>query len=163
MGFSVKPSLSLGSFDFFNPSVTASYGGQTFQILGGYSFRDVGSLTRMAPATPLPITPTTAPAGKQQRAFDINTGWFEARLRLSERQQISLAYTRQQAGLILYPYLTMDSDHDNADRATFKYSAHDLDTHAAQSPRRELLHPGQALHVRRPAHLGHDGELVDGR
>ena len=44
----------------------------------------------------------------------------------SDRQQISFGYSRQQAGLILYPYLTMDSDYDNADRATFKYNARGL-------------------------------------
>jgi iron complex outermembrane receptor protein len=125
MGFSVKPSLSLGSFDFFNPSVTASYGGQTFQILGGYSFR-TSDPYKDGSGHPFTDYADYSASGKQQRAFDINTGWLEAQFQLSDRQQISLGYTRQQAGLILYPYLTMDSDHDNADRGTFKYSAHDL-------------------------------------
>ena len=65
-------------------------------------------------------------SGKQQRSFDINTGWIETQFSLSDHQQISLGYTRQQAGLILYPYLTMDADHDNSDRGTFKYSAQEL-------------------------------------
>jgi iron complex outermembrane receptor protein len=125
MGFSLRPSLSAGSFDFFNPSVTASYGGRTFQILGGYSYRDSDPYNDGSGHAFTDYANYSA-SGKQQRAFDINTGWFETHFTLSDRQQISLNYTRQQAGLILYPYLTMDSDHDNADRATFKYTARDL-------------------------------------
>jgi len=125
MGFSLRPSLSAGSFDFFNPSVTASYGGRTFQILGGYSYRDSDPYNDGSGHAFTDYANYSA-SGKQQRAFGINTGWFETHFTLSDRQQISLNYTRQQAGLILYPYLTMDSDHDNADRATFKYTARDL-------------------------------------
>ncbi len=125
MGFSLRPSLSAGSFDFFNPSVTASYGGRTFQILGGYSYRDSDPYNDGSGHAFTDYANYSA-SGKQQRAFDINTGWFETHFTLSDRQQISLNYTRQQAGLILYPYLTMDSDHDSADRTTFRYSARDL-------------------------------------
>ncbi len=125
MGFNLRPSLSAGSFGFYNPSVTASYGNQVFQILGGYSYRtsdpyqdgDGHAFTDYA---------AYSSSGRKQRAFDINTGWMEARFSLSDRQQISVGYSRQQAGLILYPYLTMDSNYDNDDRATFKYHARDL-------------------------------------
>lgn len=125
MGFSLRPSLSMGSFGFFNPSVTISYGGQTFQVLGGFSFRESDPYRDGSGHLFTDYNDYSA-SGKQQRAFNIGTGWVEMRFRLSDHQQISLGYTRQQAGLILYPYLTMDSDHDNADRATFKYSAKDL-------------------------------------
>jgi iron complex outermembrane receptor protein len=125
MGFNLRPSLSAGSFGYYNPSVTASYGSRTVQILGGYSYRDSDPY-KDGSGRPFTDYANYSESGKRQRAFDINTGWFETRFTLSDRQQISLGYTRQQAGLILYPYLTMDSDHDNADRATFKYSAQDL-------------------------------------
>ena len=125
MGFSLRPSLSAGSFDFYNPSVTASYGARTFQILAGYSYRTSDPYKDGSGHAFTDYAAYSA-SGKKQRAFDIDTGWFEAQFSLSDRQQISFGYTRQQAGLILYPYLTMDSDHDNADRATFKYSAQDL-------------------------------------
>ncbi len=125
MGFSLRPSLSTGSFDFYNPSVTASYGGQTFQVLAGYSFRESDAY-KDGSGHAFTDYATYSASGKQQKAFSINTGWFEAQFAISDRQQISLGYTRQQAGLTLYPYLTMDSDYDNADRATFKYSARDL-------------------------------------
>jgi iron complex outermembrane receptor protein len=125
MGFSLRPSLSAGSFGFYNPSVTASYGARTFQILAGYSYR-TSDPYKDGSGHLFTDYATYSAGGKKQRAFDIDTGWMEAQVSLSDRQQISFGYTRQQAGLILYPYLTMDSDHDNADRATFKYSARDL-------------------------------------
>ncbi|MGB7759559.1 MAG: TonB-dependent receptor [Bryobacteraceae bacterium] len=125
MGFALRPSVSAGSFGYYNPSVTISYGSPTFQILGGYSYR-ASDPYRDGAGHSFTDYAGYSGSGKQRRAFDINTGWLETQVSLSDRQQISLAYTRQQAGLILYPYLTMDSDHDNADRATFKYSAHDL-------------------------------------
>lgn len=125
MGFSVKPSFSVGSFGFYNPSITASYGNRTFRVLGGYSFRTSEAYKDGFGRRFTDYAPYSA-SGKQQRSLDINTGWIETQVSLSDRQQISLAYTRQQAGLILYPYLTMDSDYDNADRGTFKYSAQNL-------------------------------------
>lgn len=125
LGFSLKPSFSLGSFGFYNPSITASYGNRIFRVLGGYSFRTSeayrdGSGRRFTDYAPY------STSGKQQRSFDIHTGWIDAQVSLSSRQQISLGYTRQQAGLILYPYLMMDSDYDHADRGTVKYSAQEL-------------------------------------
>jgi iron complex outermembrane recepter protein len=125
LGFNLKPSFSAGSFGFYNPSITASYGNRSFRVLGGYSFRTSdpykdGSGRRFTDYA------SYSANGRQQRAFDINTGWIENQVSLSDRQQISLGYTRQQSGLILYPYLTMDSDYDDADRGTFKYSARDL-------------------------------------
>ena len=125
LGFSLRPSLSTGSFGFYNPSVTASYGSHTFQVLGGYSFRESDPY-QDGSGHVFTDYATYRASGKQQKAFNINTGWLEAQFSLSDRQQISLGYTRQQAGLILYPYLTMDSDYDNADRATFRYSARNL-------------------------------------
>ena len=124
-GFEVKPSLSTGSFGFYNPSITASYGNRIVRALAGYSFRTSepykdGSGRRFTDYAPY------SAAGQRQRSFDINTGWFETEISPSDRQQISVGYSRQQAGLILYPYLTMDSDRDNADRVTARYSVRDL-------------------------------------
>ena len=129
LGFSVKPVFSAGSFGFYNPSVTASYGDRRFRVLGGYSFRSSeaykdGSGRRFTEYA------AYSASGKQQRSFDINSGWIEAQFSLSNRQEISLSYTRQQAGLILYPYLTMDSDYDNADRWDIQVLSPKSDSHA---------------------------------
>lgn len=125
LGFSLKPSMSLGSFGFYNPSITASYGNHVFRVLGGYSFRTSepyrdGSGRRFTDYAPY------SASGKQQQSFDVNTAWIETEFSLTDRQQLSLGYTRQQAGLILYPYLKMDSDHDNADRGTFRYTVQNV-------------------------------------
>jgi iron complex outermembrane receptor protein len=125
LGLSIKPSLSVGSFSFYNPSITASYGNRIFRVLGGYSFRTSEAYKDGTGRRFTDYAPYSA-SGKQQRSFEISTGWVETQVSLSEHQQISLGYARQQAGLILYPYLTMDSDRDNADRGTFKYSAQGL-------------------------------------
>jgi iron complex outermembrane receptor protein len=124
-GFSLKPSVSFGSFGFVNPSVTASYGSRLIRVLGGYSFRTSeaykdGSGRRFTDYA------AYSADGKRQNAFDINTGWLETQFSITDRQELTLGYTRQQSGLILYPYLTMDSDYDNADRGTFKYTARDI-------------------------------------
>ena len=73
MGFSLKPSFSLGSFGYLTPSVTASYGNRVFQVLGGYSYRTSdpykdGSGRRFTDYA------SYSALGKQQRSFDINTG-----------------------------------------------------------------------------------------
>jgi len=117
LGFSLKPSFTAGSFGFYNPSLSASWGNRTFRILGGYSYRTSdpymdGSGRPFTDYAPYSVS------RKRQRSFEINTGWMETQFSLSDRQQISFAYTRQQAGLILYPYLSMDSDYDNADRGS---------------------------------------------
>jgi iron complex outermembrane receptor protein len=125
MGFSLKPSMSLGSFGFYNPSVTAAYGNRVFRILGGYSYR-TSDPYRDGSGRLLTDYVAYSALGKRQRSFDINTGWVETQFSLDERRQLSLSYTRQQAGLILYPYLMMDSDYDNADRGSVKYSARDV-------------------------------------
>jgi iron complex outermembrane receptor protein len=125
MGFGLKPSFSAGSFGYYNPSLTASWGNRAVRVLGGYSFR-ISDPYIDGSGRPFTGYANYSTAGKRQRSFDIHTGWIESRISLTERQEISLGYSRQQAGLILYPYLMMDSDYDHADRATFKYSARDL-------------------------------------
>lgn len=122
LGFQVRPSLSLGSFGYYNPSLTVSYGIPRFRVLGGYSYRTSRAYTDGAGRRFTDYAAYSA-AGRDRRAFDIHTGWLELEFKLSDRQQLSLNYTRQQAGMILYPYLTMDGDADNADRGGFKYSA----------------------------------------
>ncbi len=125
MGFAVKPAFSFGSFGFYNPSITASYGNRAVRVLGGYSFRTSepykdGSGRRFTEYA------NYSAAGRDQQSFTIHTGWLETQFSLSDRQQLTVGYSRQQAGLILYPYLQMDSDYDNADRGTFRYAAQNL-------------------------------------
>jgi iron complex outermembrane receptor protein len=120
LGVHVTPSMSLGSFGYYNPSVTASYGNDTLRFLAGYSYRVSDPYRDGSGKSFLAIT-NFSMAAYNQHAFDINTGWFEAQLTPGDNQKLSLAYTRQQSGVVLYPYDTMDADYDHADRASLKY------------------------------------------
>ena len=124
-GLRIKPSLSIGSFGFYNPAVTGTYGTDRFKLLLGYSYRSSdpykdGSGRRFTDY----VSYNTA--ALSDKAFQIQTGWFSTEFTPSESQKFSLSYTRQASGLVLYPYLTMDSDYDNADRTTLKYRATDI-------------------------------------
>ena len=141
MGMHVKPSFSVGSFDYFNPSVTASYGGVTFEVLAGYSYR-VSDPYKDGSGRAFTSYNSYSQMGQQQHAFDIHSGWLHLYWNPTQRQQLSLSYTRQQSGLTLYPYLTMDSNYDNADRATAQYTIRDV-TPAL----RELRLQGYYTHV----------------
>jgi iron complex outermembrane receptor protein len=123
LGFHVSPSMAFGSFGFYNPSTTASFGNQRFRALLGYSYRTSDPYEDGSGKTFLNYGNFSKMAQNRQ-AFDIHTGWFETEFSPAENQQLTLGYTRQQSGLVLYPYETMDADYDNADRASLKYEIH---------------------------------------
>jgi iron complex outermembrane receptor protein len=125
LGLHFTPSLSFGSFNYFNPSATASFGNSEFRVLGGYSYRISDPYKDGSGKSFLDYADYSS-AAQNQRAFDINTGWFNTEWTPAGNQTLALSYTRQQSGLILSPYETMDSDYDNADRATVKYEIRNL-------------------------------------
>jgi iron complex outermembrane receptor protein len=125
LGLHFTPSLSFGSFNYFNPSATVSLGNAKFRVLAGYSYRVSDPYKDGSGKSFLDHANYTS-AALNQHAFDIHTGWFNAEWTPAENQALSLSYTRQQSGLTLYPYETMDSDYDNADRATLKYEIGNL-------------------------------------
>jgi iron complex outermembrane receptor protein len=125
LGLRVTPSMSFGSFGYYNPSVTASYGNDRFRVLTGYSYRVSDPYKDGSGKSFLDYT-NFAMAAHNQHAFDIHTGWVEAEFAPAEDQKLTLGYTRQQSGLVLYPYDTMDADYDHADRASFKYEIANL-------------------------------------
>ena len=125
LGLHFTPSLSFGSFDYFNPSATVSLGNAEFRVLAGYSYR-VSDPYKDGSGKSFLDYANYSSAALNKLAFDINTGWFDAEWTPSRDQTLSLAYTRQESGLVLYPYETMDSDYDNADRTTLKYEIGNL-------------------------------------
>lgn len=125
LGIHFTSSLSFGSFNYFNPSATISFGNSKFRMLAGYSYR-VSDPYQDGSGKSFLAYANYSSAALNQHAFDINTGWFDAEWRPSDNQRASVSYTRQQSGLVLFPYETMDSDYDNADRATVKYEIHNL-------------------------------------
>ena len=125
LGLHFTPSFAFGSFGFYNPSVTASAGNNRLRVLLGYSYRVSEPFNDGQGKSFLTIT-NYNPMAWKQHAFEINTGWFEADFSPTENQTMSLRYTRQDAGTVLYPYLTMDSGYDNADIGSFKYEVRNL-------------------------------------
>jgi iron complex outermembrane recepter protein len=125
IGLRVTPSFAAGSFGYYNPSITASYGKQSFRVLGGYSYRTSDPYTDGAGRS-FTSYANYSLDGANHKAFDANTGWMNVEFMPASNQRLTIGYTRQQAGLILYPYETMDANHDNADRAVVKYAVTDL-------------------------------------
>jgi iron complex outermembrane receptor protein len=125
LGLHFSPSLSFGSFHYFNPAATASIGNAKFRVLAGYSYR-VSDPYKDGSGKSFLDYANYSSAALNKHAFDINTGWFNAEWAPAEDQKLSLSYTRQQSGLVFYPYQKMDSDYDNADRATVKYEIDNL-------------------------------------
>jgi iron complex outermembrane receptor protein len=119
-GFHANPQISFGSFGYVNPSVTASFGTARVAALAGYSYRaadpyeDGDGRSFLQPAN----YKTTALGG---RAFDVNTAWTRLDLARGTDHGLQVGYTRQRAGVVLYPYLQMDAVYDNADRVNLTY------------------------------------------
>jgi len=132
-GFHLKPSLSVGSSAFFNPSITASYGTDSVKLLLGYSFRNADPYKDGLGKTFTSYANYTAKV-QNRKSFDIHSGWFQSEFAPTTNQKVSLSYTRQVSGLVLYPYLTMDADYDRADRVIVKYQIRDFsrDLHAVR-------------------------------
>jgi iron complex outermembrane receptor protein len=125
LGLHFTPSLSFGSFNYFNPTATVSFGNSKFHVLAGYSYR-VSDPYKDGSGKSFLDYANFSSAALSKHAFDIHTGWFNAEWTPADDQKLSLHYTRQESGLVLYPYQTMDSDYDNADRTTLKYEIHNL-------------------------------------
>jgi iron complex outermembrane receptor protein len=121
-GWHATPTLALGSFGFANPSLTLGRGGERLSALAGYSerrsdpFRDGAgrSLTELA---------NYRPERRGERSFSIGTAWGRLIVQPAAGHQLDLAYTRQDSGAVLYPYLMMDALWDDTDRLSLRYEA----------------------------------------
>lgn len=120
-GFRASPQLTIGSYGFINPSLTASYGARGFAVLGGYSYRSSGAYTDGSGRSLLDSA-NYRPEAFERDAFEVQTGWGRLDLVPAAGHAIDLRYTRQNAGLVLYPYLQMDADYDRADRVNGGYT-----------------------------------------
>ena len=118
-GFHGKLSLGAGSFSYFNPSLSISYGGKRFYGLFGYSYRyskpyktgEDRRFTEYANYKTEELDST---------AFGTNTIWTRLGFKPSKDSEIKLSYTAQRVRDVLYPYLMMDSPQDDADRLSFR-------------------------------------------
>jgi iron complex outermembrane receptor protein len=125
LGLHFTPSPSFGSYNYFNPGATFSFGNSKFRVLAGYSYR-VSDPYEDGSGKSFLAYANFSSAALNKHDFDIHTGWFDAEWTPADDQKLSLFCTRQQSGLVLYPYETMDSDYDNTDRAMLKYEIGNL-------------------------------------
>jgi iron complex outermembrane receptor protein len=113
--------LGLGSFDLIAPSVSGSYGGESWSISGGYSYRrqdpyedgDGRLFTQMT---------NYLPADWEARAYDVSTGWAGLTLTPAPGHRLEFQATAQRVDTALYPYLQMDAAWDDADRYRVAYT-----------------------------------------
>jgi iron complex outermembrane receptor protein len=112
--------VTSGAYGFYNPSATASYAEGRFSALAGFSYRR--------------SKPFIDPSGKafteyanyrpgmnESEAFRAGTGWGKLSFSPRGNHLLQLAYTRQEADHVLYPYLMMDAVYDDTDRVNVGY------------------------------------------
>jgi len=121
-GFHLFPRLSAGSFNYINPTLVASYGRPRWDGTAGYSFRSSDPYIDGS-GKPFTSYANYKDSASGLNAFDIGTFWFKAGGSPATDDRLQLAYTRQQGGRVLYPYLQMDALYDNADRLSASYAS----------------------------------------
>jgi iron complex outermembrane receptor protein len=124
-GFLLAPSFSTGSFGFVNPSLVSSLSAGRFRVLGGYSYRHSDSFVDGSGRN-VTSYGNYMQAGRDNPAFDINTGWGSLGFDIARNQSIDVSYTHQAGGLTLYPPLSMDAPYDKADRLTANWNLREL-------------------------------------
>ena len=121
-GWHATPTLAAGSFGFVNPSLTLGRGGERISALAGYSYRTSDPF-RDGDGRRFTEIANYRPQDQADRAFSIGTAWGRVVWTPATGHQLDLAYTRQDAGDILYPYLLMDALRDDTDRLNLRYEA----------------------------------------
>jgi iron complex outermembrane recepter protein len=121
-GWRAGANLGLGGFGFVNPSLTASYGSARLAGLAGFSYRRSEPFEDGAGRRFTEIA--NYRSSEQSRdAFRLATGWTRVGFQPSAGHHVQLAWTRQQADDVLYPYLQMDALYDDTDRINLIYEA----------------------------------------
>jgi iron complex outermembrane receptor protein len=121
-GWHALPTLAAGSFGFVNPSLTASRGGERLSALAGYSERRGDAFEDGAGRRFTEIA-NYRPESQGDRAFSIGTAWGRVVWAPAAGHQVDVAYSRQDSGAVLYPYLLMDALWDDTDRLNLRYEA----------------------------------------
>lgn len=121
-GWQATPNLAAGSFGYTNPSLTVGHGGQRVSFLLGYSQRQADAY-RDGDGRRFTALANYRPDRVDDPAFAIDTGWGRLLWTPAAGHQLDLAYTRQDAGSVLYPYLMMDAVRDDTDRLSLRYEA----------------------------------------
>ncbi len=120
-GLHGKLNIGVGSFSYFNPSLSLSYGSDRFYGLLGYSYR-YSKPYKTGEGKRFTEYADYKPSERDSTAFRINTAWTKIGFKPAKDSKVELSYTAQRARDVLYPYLMMDSPKDDADRLNLKLS-----------------------------------------
>ncbi|HUL79246.1 MAG TPA: TonB-dependent receptor [Vicinamibacteria bacterium] len=121
-GWHATPTFATGSSGFVNPSLVLGRGGERVSALAGYSYR-ASDPFRDGAGRRFTELANYRPEDQGDRAFSIGTAWGRVVWAPAAGHQVDLAYTRQDSGAVLYPYLQMDALSDDTDRVNVRYEA----------------------------------------
>jgi iron complex outermembrane receptor protein len=124
-GFHAAGNLSIGSYDFYNPSATLSYGRNAFSILAGYSYRTSSPYTDGS-GRRFTESLNYKTGSLDSDAFRVGTIWGSVSVRPFDGHMAHFSFTHQEADHVLYPYLQMDAVYDDTNRINVGYQIDDL-------------------------------------
>ena len=117
-----------GAFGYLAPSAAVSWADERWSLKGGIASRRGDAYEDGDGRLFTELLPLTAPAAyrsaaRDDRAFDITTGWAGLGWIPRPGERLEIEATRQEADAQLYPYLQMDATKDDATRARASYRA----------------------------------------
>ncbi|MEO8195099.1 MAG: TonB-dependent receptor [Thermoanaerobaculia bacterium] len=117
-----------GAFGYTAPSATVTWADERWSLKGGLASRRGDAYEDGDGRAFTELLPLTAAAGyrlaaRDDRAFDIATGWAGLGWIPRHGERLEIEATRQEADTQLYPYLQMDATRDDATRARASYRA----------------------------------------
>lgn len=118
-----------GAFGYTAPSAAVSWADERWSLKAGLAARrgdayedgDGRAFTELLPLTAPAAYRATVRDGRDDRAFDITTGWAGLGWIPRPGERLEIEATRQEADTQLYPYLQMDATRDDATRARAAY------------------------------------------
>jgi iron complex outermembrane receptor protein len=119
-GLHATGDLSTGSYGYFNPSATISYGRSAISFLGGYSYRTSDPYTDGS-GKRFTQYANFKPDVLDSDAFRVGTAWIKLAGKPAFNHMVQFSYARQESDHVLYPYLQMDALYDNSDRFNVGY------------------------------------------
>lgn len=121
-GFHATASVAAGAWGYANPSAVASWAGESFSALAGYSFRKSDAYTDGDGRRFTELTNYRADAVDAE-AFRAGTAWARVGFVPAAGHAVTLSYTRQDTSRTYYPALQMDAVTDDSDRFGLTWEA----------------------------------------